>query len=299
MRIYNNVIETIGNTPLVRINKMIGVPGVTVLAKLEGGNPSGSVKDRIALKMLNQAEEGALRPGKTIIEATSGNTGIAIALIGGLKGYEVEIVMSESVSIERRKVLKAYGAKVILTPANEGTDGAIREVRKRVAAEPDRYFSPDQFTNKYNKLAHYATTAEEILKDTDNRVTHYVSAIGTSGTLMGVGKRLKEYNSDIRIVAAEPELHHRIQGLKNMKEAIVPEIYDPGQIDEHIIIATEDAYEMARRLAKEDGIFYGMSSGAAMVAAREVAKHAQAGSVIVVLLADRGEKNLSTELYAQ
>lgn len=298
MNIHNDILSTIGATPMVRINSIVDKPGVEVYAKLEGVNPSGSIKDRIALKMLEQAElEGALTHGKTIIEATSGNTGIALAMLGAVKGYDVEIIMSEAVSEERRKMIRAFGAKVILTDADSGTDGAIRELKRRVAEQPERYFTPDQFSNRYNKLAHYITTAEEILRDTDARITHYVAALGTSGTLMGVGKRLKEVDSRIEIVAAEPVRNHRIQGLKNMNEAIVPEIYDESAIDRFIMIENEAAFNMSRRLAREEGVFAGMSSGAAMHAACELAKTLTHG-VIVVIFPDKGEKYLSTSLFA-
>ena len=257
----NNILGTIGNTPLVKINKLCTKKNVEIYAKIEGCNPGGSIKDRIALKMIEQAEsEGTLHAGKTIIEPTSGNTGIALAMIGAVKGYSVEIIMSEAVSVERVRTIKAFGAKVVQTPANLGTDGAICKAREMVKESPDKYFMPDQFSNYYNKLAHYSTTAEEIIRDTVGRVTHFVSALGTSGTLMGTSKRLKELNPDIQIVEAHPEKGHYIQGLKNMKEAIVPEIYDPSKIDIPIMIDSEEAFEMARRIVKEEGIFVGMSS---------------------------------------
>lgn len=297
MDLHNSIIDTIGNTPLVKINKLCTKKNVDIYAKIEGMNPTGSIKDRIALKMIEQAEEeGALVAGKTIIEPTSGNTGIALAMIGAVKGYDVEIVMSSAVSIERQKVIKAFGAKVILTAASEGTDGAIRKARKLVAENPGKYFMPDQFTNRYNKIAHYSTTADEIIRDTVGRITHFVSALGTSGTLMGTAKRLKELNPVIKIVEAHPEKGHYIQGLKNMSEAIVPEIYDPSKIDYSIMIDSEEAFEMARRVVKEEGIFCGMSSGAAMLASLKVADMIDKG-VIVCIFPDRGEKYLSTPLF--
>jgi cysteine synthase B len=294
--IGKNILELIGNTPLVRINKLNPNPKVKIYAKLEGCNPTGSVKDRIALKMIEQAEgEGVLTPGKTIIEPTSGNTGIGLAMIGRVKGYDVEIVMSDAVSVERQKMIKAFGAKVTLTPGEQGTDGAIKHARELVRKHPDKYFMPDQFTNKYNKLAHYVSTAREILQQIGH-VDYFVSAIGTSGTLMGVGLGLKQNNGGVKIVCAEPVKGHYIQGLKNMQEAIVPSIYDPEQIDTNIMVETEDAFEMARKIAKEEGIFVGMSSGAAMCAAIEVAKKAKGGTM-VVMFPDRGEKYLSTDLF--
>jgi cysteine synthase B len=297
MNVYGNILDTIGNTPLVRINRLWANKNVEIYAKVEGTNPTGSIKDRIALKMIEQAEaEGALTPGKIIIEPTSGNTGIGLAMIGAVKGYGVEIVMSSAVSVERQKMITAFGAKVILTAAEEGTDGAIRKARALVAEYPERYFMPDQFTNRYNKLAHYSTTAEEMIRDTQGRITHFVSALGTSGTLMGTAKRLKELSPDIQIVEAHPVKGHYIQGLKNMTEAIVPEIYDPSRIDISIMIDSEEAFAMVRRIVKEEGIFCGMSSGAAMLAALKVAETLESG-VIVCIFPDRGEKYLSTTLF--
>lgn len=296
--LYNNILETIGDTPLVRINKMNPNPNVELYALLEGFNPTGSIKDRIACKMIEQAmEEGRILPGKqTIIEATSGNTGIGLAMVGTVLGFHVVIVMSEAVSVERQKMIKAFGAEVVLTPRGEGTDGAIRKCREIVASEPDKYFNPNQFSNVYNKLTHYRTTSQEIWEKSGGRVTHFVSSLGTSGTLMGVGMGLREWNPAIKIIEAHPVLGHYIQGLKNMKEAIVPEIYDPEQIDISIKIESEDAFEMARRIVKEEGMFVGMSSGAAMLAALTAAKMIDEG-FIVVIFPDRGEKYLSTDLF--
>lgn len=294
---YDNILEAIGHTPLVRINRMNPNPRVPLYAKLEGFNPTGSIKDRIALKMIEQAEEsGALSKGKTIIEPTSGNTGIGLAMIGAVKGYSVEIVMSEAVSIERRKMIEAFGGKITLTDPSQGTDGAIRKAHELVSASPEQYFMPNQFSNEYNKLAHYYTTAEEIWADTEGRVTHFVSALGTSGTIMGVGMGLKAKNPGIQIIEAQPVKGHYIQGLKNMQEAIVPEIYDPSKIDRHVIIESEEAFEMSRAIVHQEGIFVGMSSGAAMIAALDTIRTLEEGFV-VVLFADRGEKYLSTNLF--
>ena len=291
------ILEAIGNTPLVRINNMNPNPNVELYAKLEGFNPTGSIKDRIALKMIEQAEDdGALTKGKTIIEPTSGNTGIGLAMIGTVKGYHVQIVMSSAVSVERQKMIKAFGGEIILTDAELGTDGAIMKAREIVAADPDRYFNPNQFSNEYNKIAHYTTTAEEIWEQTDGRITHFVSSIGTSGTIMGVGKRLKENNPAIKIIEAHPVKGHYIQGLKNMQEAIVPELYDENEISESVMIESEDAFEMARRIVLEEGIFVGMSSGAAMLAALHVVEKLDSG-VVVAIFPDRGEKYLSTDLF--
>ena len=294
---YNNILDAIGNTPTVRIRNLNPNPAVEIYAKLEGFNPTGSIKDRIALEMIRQAQEDkSLTPGKTIIEPTSGNTGIGLAMIGTVLGYEVEIVMSAAVSIERQKMIAAFGAKLTLTNPNEGTDGAIRKCRELVANYPDKYFNPNQFSNKYNKLAHYNATAAEIWHQTAGRVTHFVSSLGTSGTLMGVGMGLKERNPDIKIIEAHPVKGHYIQGLKNMDEAIVPEIYDPAQIDYSVMVESEEAFEMSRRIVHEEGIFVGMSSGAAMLAARQVATELT-GGFLVVLFPDRGEKYLSTSLF--
>lgn len=294
---HDNILETIGNTPLVKINHLNTNPNVAIYAKLEGYNPTGSIKDRIALKMIEQAEtEGILAKGKIIIEPTSGNTGIGLAMIGAVKGYQVEIVMSEAVSMERRKMIQAFGAKVTLTDPNLGTDGAIMKARELVKQDPDKYFMPDQFSNEYNKLAHYKTTAEEIWEQTGGRLDYFVSALGTSGTIMGVSKYLKEKNPAIRIVSAHPVKGHYIQGLKNMEEAIVPAIYDPSQIDETIMVETETAFELAREIVKQEGILVGMSSGAAMFAALEIARKIDAGT-IVIIFPDRGEKYLSTGLF--
>lgn len=295
--VYKNILETIGNTPLVRLNKLSPRTEVLIYAKIEGVNPGGSIKDRIALKMIEQAKiEGALTKDKTIIEATSGNTGIALAMIGAVKGYSVEIVMSEAVSIERQRMIKAFGAKIILTPASKGTDGAILKVKELIKKYPNKYFTPDQFSNKYNKLAHYETTAAEIWAQTNGRIDYFVSAIGTSGTLMGVGTYLKKMDPNIKIVSAEPTKGHYIQGLKNMSEALVPSIYNPDLIDEIIPIDTQKAFATAREIVKKEGIFVGMSSGAALLAAQTIAQKIKQG-VVVTIFPDRGEKYLSTNLF--
>jgi cysteine synthase B len=294
---YENILQAIGNTPLVKIQKLNPNNNVEIYAKLEGFNPTGSIKDRIALKMIEQAEaEGKLDKNKIIIEPTSGNTGIGLAMIGAVKGYSVVIVMSEAVSIERRKMIMGFGAKIILTEAKYGTDGAIRKAHELVDKDPNKYFMPNQFSNESNKMAHYKTTAEEIWKQTNGRITHFVSAVGTSGTIMGVGKGLKENNPRIKIVEAHPVLGHYIQGLKNMTEAIVPEIYDPSILDEQIMIESEEAFQMAREIVLKEAIFVGMSSGAAMLAAVEIAKKIDKGT-IVCIFPDRGEKYLSTSLF--
>lgn len=293
----DNILATIGGTPLVRINHLNTNPAVNIYAKLEGFNPTGSIKDRIALRMVEGAEEsGALRPGKTIIEPTSGNTGIGLAMVGIVKGYPVTIVMSEAVSMERRKILRSMGAQVILTPGEEGTDGAIRLARKMVADNPEMYYMPDQFANAANYQAHYERTALEIWEQLDGKIDYLVSAIGTSGTIMGVSRFMRALKPDIKVVCAEPVKGHYIQGLKNLEEAIVPDIYDASRIDIFEMIDSEEAIEMARRIIREEGIFTGMSSGAAMIAARRVAQRIPQGN-IAVIFPDRAEKYLSTSMF--
>ena len=295
--VKNNILETIGNTPMVRINNFNLNPRVNIYAKLEGFNPTGSIKDRIALQMIEQAErEGRLVPGKTIIEPTSGNTGIGLAIIGIVKGYPVEIVMSEAVSVERRKIIRSYGGNVILTPAAEGTDGAIRRAHQLVAENPGKYFMPDQFSNAGNYQAHYENTAIEIWQQTEGEIDYLVSALGASGTVMGVSRFLKRCKPDIKVVCAHPVKGHYIQGLKNMEEAIVPAIYDPSRIDIQIMVESEEAIRMAREIIAREGIFAGMSSGAAMVAALRTAERIDVGN-IVVIFPDRAEKYLSTSMF--
>ena len=297
--VKENILECIGSTPMVRINRLCPNPDVRIFAKLEGFNPTGSIKDRIAVKMIETAErEGRLRPGHTIIEPTSGNTGIGLAIVGIVKGYPVEIVMSSAVSVERRKIIRSYGAKVILTPAEEGTDGAIRTARRMVAANPDKYFMPDQFANAGNYLAHYQSTALEIWQQTRGEIDYLVCALGTSGTLMGISRFLKVMKPDIRTVCAHPIRGHYIQGLKNMEEAIVPDIYDPSKIDVQELVESEEAIDMARRIISAEGIFAGMSSGAAMLAAVRTAARIESGNIVVVF-PDRAEKYLSTTMFRE
>ena len=259
MDINDNILGTIGNTPMVRINRLNPNPSVNIFAKLEGFNPTGSIKDRIALKMIEDAEaDGRLKPGQTIIEPTSGNTGIGLAIVGIIKGYSVEIVMSDAVSVERRKIIRSYGAAVTLTPGQEGTDGAIRLARRKVAENPEKYFMPDQFKNAANYLTHYQSTALEIWQQTGGKIDYLVCALGTSGTIMGLSKFLKVMNPHIKVVCAHPVRGHYIQGLKNMEEAIVPAIYDPSQIDIQEMIESEEAITMARRIIAEEAIFAGI-----------------------------------------
>lgn len=299
MQIADNILDTIGHTPMVRINHLCPNPRVNIFAKLEGFNPTGSIKDRIAVNMIDAAEiSGRLRPGKTIIEPTSGNTGIGLAVVGICRGYPVEIVMSEGVSVERRKIIRSYGAKVILTPAEQGTDGAIKLARRMVEANPDKYYMPDQFANAANYMAHYERTALEIWEQTDGHVDYLVCALGTSGTIMGLSKFMRALKPDIRVVCAQPVRGHYIQGLKNMQEAIVPDIYDPSQIDIQEMIDSDEAIEMARQIIGREGIFAGMSSGAAMLAAARTAARIDSGN-IVVAFPDRAEKYLSTVMFDQ
>lgn len=297
MPVSENILETIGRTPMVKINRLNPNCNVNIYAKLEGFNPTGSIKDRIAARMIESAEaDGRLCSGKTIIEPTSGNTGIGLAIVGIVRGYDVEIVMSEAVSIERRKIIRSYGAKVILTPADQGTDGAIRLARKLVAENPDKYFMPDQFSNAANYLAHYERTALEIWEQTGGKVDYLVCALGTSGTIMGISKFMKALNPDVKVVCAQPIKGHYIQGLKNMEEAIVPQIYDPSKINIQEMIESEEAIGMARRIIREEGIFAGMSSGAAMLAAVRTAERIDGGNIVVVF-PDRAEKYLSTTMF--
>jgi len=293
-----SILDAIGNTPLVEIKKLNPNPAVKMLAKLEYFNPGGSVKDRAALYMIDAAEKsGGLTLQKTVIEPTSGNTGIGLALVCTVKGYRLLLVMSDAVSIERQKILKARGADILLTPGHLGTDGAIEEAYRLARENPDIYFLPDQFNNEANWKAHYFGTAEEIWQQTSGSVKAFVATLGTTGTLMGVSRKLKEYNPSVRIIGIEPYLGHKIQGLKNMKEAYCPEIFEKERLDQKLNVADEDAYEMARRLAREEGIFVGMSSGAAMVGACKVAAEMAQGT-LVVLLPDSGERYLSTSLFA-
>lgn len=296
---YSNILELIGNTPMVRINTLSPNPNVSIFAKLEGFNPTGSIKDRIALKMIEDAErKGLLKPGKTIIEPTSGNTGIGLAIIGIIKGYPVEIVMSSAVSVERRKIIRSYGGKVILTPAEEGTDGAIRMANKLVRENPEKYFMPNQFSNACNYQAHYESTALEIWQQMNGKIDYLVCALGTSGTIMGLSKFLRLMKPDIKVVCAHPIRGHYIQGLKNMEEAIVPAIYNPAQIDVQEMIESEEAIATTRMIIAKEGIFAGMSSGAAMLAAIRTAKNIESGN-IVVIFPDRAEKYLSTSMFSE
>lgn len=292
-----SVLDSIGKTPLVSIENL-SPKGVKLFVKFEGANPGGSVKDRVALYMIREAErQGALQKGRTILEATSGNTGIGLAVVGAAKGYKVRLVMPGCVSMERRRTLEALGAELVISPSEEGTDGAIRLARKIMDESSGVYFMPDQFNNRANVLAHYETTGGEIIEQTDGAVTHFVAGMGTTGTIMGAGRRLKEFNAAIKVIGVEPPPGHRIQGLKSMTESIVPGIYDPRALDEKIIVGDEDAFSAARMLALNEGLFVGMSSGAAFFGALELARRTAEG-VIVAVLPDRGDRYLSTSLFA-
>ena len=293
-----NILSAIGNTPLVELNNLNSKkPSVRVFGKLEGSNPGGSVKDRPAYYMIKKAEEsGDLTREKTIIEPTSGNTGIALAMIAAAKGYRAKLFMPECVSAERQRILEAFGAETVLTPAKEGTDGAIRRAHQLLNEDSDRYYMPNQFENESNIRAHYETTGPEIFSQTQGEIDVFVAGMGTTGTLMGVSRYLKEKNPSIRVIGIEPTRGHTIQGLKNMSESIVPKIYDPGLLDEKIVVEDDEAYEMTRLLVTREGLFVGMSSGAAVAGALRLAKKMASGT-IVAILPDRGDRYLSTTLF--
>ena len=295
---YKSIIDRIGNTPLVEITRLNPNKKVKILAKLESANPGGSIKDRTALFMIENAENrGDLNSNKIILEATSGNTGIGLAMIAAAKGYKLCLTMSEAASEERKKILRAMGAELHFTPAAQGTDGAIEVAYRMLRENPDKYFGTDQFNNEDNIAAHYFGTAQEIWDQTEGQVTAVVATLGTTGTAMGLSKKLKELNGQIRIIGVEPYLQHKIQGLKNMRESYRPGIFDKKRLDEKVNILDEDAFEMSRRLAREEGILAGMSSGAAMFVAAQKACEMEEG-LIVVIFPDSGERYLSTELFA-
>ena len=294
-----SILQRIGNTPLIRIRHLEKeFRQVTFYAKAEWFNPGGSVKDRPALRMIEEAERtGELTVEKIILDSTSGNTGIAYALIGAAKGYRVKLVMPENVNEERREIVKAFGAEVIFTPALEGSDGAIREARRLHLESPGVYFMPDQYNNPFNWRAHFDGTGPEILDQTHGEVSHFVAGMGTSGTLMGAGRFLKRHNREIRVIAAEPDdALHGLEGLKHMASSIVPGIYDPSVHDEKVSVPTEAAYELAHDLARSEGLLVGNSSGAAVYAARQVAREISEG-VVVMVFPDGGDRYLSSGLY--
>ena len=293
----HSLLESIGNTPLVRLSFVNPDSGVTILAKLEGNNPGGSVKDRPARQMILAAEaSGELTVDKIILEPTSGNTGIALAMIAAARGYRIKLVMPACVSVERRSVLEAYGAEIMLSPGCEATDGAIRLAYRIYAESPDVYYMPNQYANPNNTLAHYETTGPEAMSQSGGEITHFVAGMGTSGTPMGVARYFGEVKPEVKIVGVEPVLGHKIQGLKNMREAIVPPIYDETALSRKIVIEDDLAFETARQLAVSEGIFCGMSGGAAVAAALKLASELETGT-IVVIIPDRGDRYLSTNLF--
>jgi len=292
-----SLIESIGNTPMVELCGINPNPQVHILAKLEGNNPGGSVKDRPARQMILAAEKsGELTHDKIILEPTSGNTGIALAMIAAARGYRIKLVMPACVSVERRSVLEAYGAEIVLSPGCEATDGAIRLAHKIYEADPETYYMPNQYANPNNVLAHYESTGPEIMRQTDGSITHFVAGMGTSGTLMGTAMYFGEIKPDVRIVGIEPVLGHKIQGLKNMREAIVPPIYNEAALSRKMVVEDDAAFETARTLATHHGIFCGMSGGAAVAGALRLAAELDAGT-IVVIIPDRGDRYLSTNLF--
>jgi len=294
-------VDLVGNTPLLELTTVSGeVPGVSILGKAEWYNPGGSVKDRPALWMIRDGEKsGALAPGKVILDATSGNTGIAYAWIGASLGYEVKLCMPKNASEERKKILRAYGVEVVLTDPGEGSDGAIREARRLYAENPEKYFYPDQYKNPANPRAHYESTAPEIWEQTDGEITHFVAGLGTSGTFVGTARRLKEYNPEIKVVSFEPDSpFHGLEGMKHMGSAIVPEIYDPTIADENLSTSTEEAYDMVKRLAREEGILVGLSAGAAVATSLRLARDLESG-VIVTVFPDGADKYLSESFWEE
>ena len=294
-----DILSLIGNTPLLRLQKLgQQFPEVEILAKAEWANPGGSVKDRPALNIIREAERaGLMTKEKILIDSTSGNTGIAYAMIGAARGFRVTLCMPSNASEERKRILKAYGAEIIFTDPMQGSDGAIRRVRQMVEKNPELYFYANQYDNPANWQAHYQTTAPEIFEQTEGRVTHFVAGLGTSGTFVGTARRLKELNPKIRCISFQPDSpFHGLEGMKHMPTAIVPKIYDPHVADEDLAISTEDAHAMVRRLTREEGLLAGISAGAAVVAALKVAKQARRG-VIVTVFPDSGDKYLSERFW--
>ena len=294
------VLDLIGRTPLVRLHRFEReVPaGVELHAKIEWHNPGGSVKDRAAARMILEGEaSGKLTPDRTILDATSGNTGIAYAMVGASLGYQVKLCVPENASPERKLILRALGAELVLTSPLEGTDGSIREARRLYAEEPDRYFYPDQYSNDANWRAHYDTTGAEIIEQTSGRLTHFVAGLGTSGTFVGTGRRLRQFSAAVKLISFQPDsAFHGLEGLKHMDSAMVPSIYDPTLADEDLRIGSEASYEMVRRLAREEGLLAGISSGAALVAAIDVARRLE-GGLIVMIFPDGAEKYLADKFW--
>ncbi len=298
-RTASSVLDLIGRTPLVRLRRFEReTPGVELYAKAEWQNPGGSVKDRAAARMIADGEtSGRLKPGLTIVDATSGNTGIAYAMVGAARGYTVKLFLPENASPERKLILRAFGAELVLTNPLEGTDGAIRAVRQLVAEHPAEYFYPDQYSNEGNWRAHFEGTGPEIIEQTAGRVTHFVAGLGTSGTFVGTGRALRRFNPAIRLISFQPESpFHGLEGLKHMASALVPAIYDPTLADEDLQVSTEDAHRFVRRLAREEGLMVGISSGAALAATLAVAARLASG-VVVTVFPDGAEKYLSEAFW--
>jgi cysteine synthase B len=293
-----SLLDLIGNTPLLKLNRLVEKPGVKIYGKAEWANPGGSVKDRPALRMILEGERsGALTPGKVIIDSTSGNTGIAYAMVAAVKGYKVKLCVPANASEERKRILAAYGVDLVFTDPLQGSDGAIRVVREIVARDPDRYYYPDQYNNPANWEAHYLTTGVEIFEQTEGRITHFVAGLGTTGTFVGVGRRLREMKPGVRLISMEPDSpFHGLEGLKHLETAIVPGIYDSSIADERMEIATEEAHAMVRKLVRCEGWFVGISSGANVAAALKVAEGIDEG-VIVTILCDDGSKYLSEKFW--
>ena len=294
-----SVLDLIGRTPLIRLRRIEQeCPGVEIYAKAEWQNPGGSVKDRAAARMIAEGEQsGKLTPNKTILDATSGNTGIAYAMIGAAKGYRVKLCVPENASQERKLILRAFGAELVLTSPLESTDGAIREARRLFAESPDTYFYPDQYNNDGNWRAHYDTTAPEIIEQTAGTLTHFVAGLGTSGTFVGTARRLRQFNKSIKLISFQPATaFHGLEGLKHMESAIVPGIYDSSIADEDLRVESEDAFDMVRRLAREEGVMAGISSGAAVAAVLQVARKLKTG-IIVTVCPDGAEKYLTEKFW--
>jgi cysteine synthase B len=292
-QVVESVCDLVGHTPLVRLRRLERlVPGAEIYAKCEFANPGGSVKDRAALRMMKDAiASGALTPGKTVIDSTSGNTGVAYSLFGAALGYRVTLVMPENVSESRKRISRAYGTDIVFSSPFEGSDGAIRLVRELVARNPEPYFYPDQYSNASNPRAHEEGTGQEIVEQVGARITHFVAGIGTSGTVMGTGRRLKAHRRDIQVIAVEPDdAFHGLEGLKHMASSLVPAIYHPEELDRLLPVGTEEGWDMAERMVKEEGLFCGHSGGAAVAGAVQVAREAGPGAVVVTLLPDRGER---------
>ena len=292
---YKSIEDTVGNTPLVRLKRIPGETSNVILCKLEGNNPAGSVKDRPALSMIVRAEDrGAIRPGDTLIEATSGNTGIALAMAAAMRGYRIILIMPEHLSIERRQMMRAFGAEIILTPKAGGMEAA-RDLSEKLRDE-GRGIILDQFANPDNPLAHFESTGPEIWRDTDGKVTHFVSSMGTTGTIMGVSRYLKSRNPAIRVVGAQPTEGSQIPGIRKWPDEYLPKIYDAGRVDQIEYVSQSDAEDMTRRMAREEGIFAGISSGGALAVALRISRGLQ-GAVIVAIVCDRGDRYLSTGVF--